>query len=188
MATYCQFPKSTLKHSFLYSILRIRTLITRKKKSLKETRLKRNYLTPLHRDSDRRHRWSSIAAERHEHAPATVDPQSVDDEAKHHSTLLAERSYSFREKKKTNPENPKRKEKNQENPKRKKRKIFRKFKQKKRKKSRKSKMKKKQEIQKEKIQKIQKEKNPENPKRKEIKKIQKEKSNKSRSKRWTTTQ
>src|SRR6218665_3291218 len=100
MATYCQFPKSTLKHSFLYSILRIRTLITRKKKSLKETRLKRNYLTPLHRDSDRRHRWSSIAAERHEHAPATVDPQSVDDEAKDHSTLLAERSYSFTEKKK----------------------------------------------------------------------------------------
>src|SRR6218665_487044 len=89
MATYCQFPKSTLKHSFLYSILRIRTLITRKKKSLKEPRLKRNYLTPLHRDSDRRHRWSSIAAERHEHAPATVDPQSVDDEAKHHSMLLA---------------------------------------------------------------------------------------------------
>src|SRR6218665_483355 len=118
MATYCQFPKSTLKHSFLYSILRIRTLITRKKKSLKETRLKRNYLTPLHRDSDRRHRWSSIAAKRHEHASATADPQSVDDEAKHHSTLLAARSYSFTEKKiqkiqkeknpkRKNPENPK---------------------------------------------------------------------------------
>src|SRR6218665_3057227 len=160
MATYCQFPKSTLKHSFLYSILRIRTLITRKKKSLKETRLKRNYLTPLHRDSDRRHRWSSIAAERHEHAPATVDPQSVDDEAKHHSTLLAERSYSFTEKKENksrkskkkkkkkrkkekNPENPNRKKrKNPENPKRKKiQKIKKenKEKKKKRKKSRKSK-------------------------------------------------
>src|SRR6218665_3546111 len=166
MATYCQFPKSTLKHSFLYSILRIRTLITRKKKSLKETRLKRNYLTPLHRDSDRRHRWSSIAAERHEHAPATVDPQSVDDEAKHHSTLLAERSYSFREKKKTNPENPKRKEKNQENQKRKTRKIFRKFKQKKRKKSRKSKMKKNRKYKKKKSRKS---------KKKKIQKIQKEK-------------
>src|SRR6218665_2196191 len=116
MATYCQFPKSTLKHSFLYSILRIRTLITRKKKSLKETRLKRNYLTPLHRDSDRRHRWSSIAAERHEHAPATVDPQSVDDEAKHHSMLLAASNSTLQQKKKKIQKFPK--EKKEKNPKR----------------------------------------------------------------------